>query len=113
MRPMARRIDDRSPASGRRASAASVADLISVLPAWWRVAAVASMMKYITRTLNAIPTFTSSAAYWSSRSVAPLRRHSCVRPMLISSSTSWVACQKNRYGEIVVPRIATSARRKV
>jgi hypothetical protein len=27
--------------------------------------------------------------------------------MLICSSTSWLACQKKRYGEIVVPRRAT------
>ncbi len=27
--------------------------------------------------------------------------------MLICSSTSWLACQKKRYGEMVVPRSAT------
>ena len=30
------------------------------------------------------------------------------RPIAFSSSTSCEACQKKRYGEIVVPRIATS-----
>ena len=40
--------------------------------------------------------------------VAPSRRTSRRRPIAFSSSTSCEACQKKRYGEIVVPRIATS-----
>ena len=57
--PAAKSTPAKSPASGRKASAASAALLMSVLPARKSVSAVARMMKYITRFEKAIPTFTS------------------------------------------------------
>ena len=96
IRPNASRTPAASPASGRSAWAASAADLISVWPVWWSVAAVLSMMQYMTTTLKNMPVMTSTAAYFNSLSVAPRRCHSLVRPMCTSSSTSWLDCQKNR-----------------
>ena len=72
---------------------------------------MARLMKYMTRLENSIPTPTSHLAYRSSPSVAPRRSHSRRRPGAFSSSTSWLACQKNRYGEMVVPRMATRVTR--
>src|ERR1039457_5957158 len=65
-------------------------------------------MKYITRFEKNDPTPTSICLAWSSIGVAPLRDSAVVKPAAFSSSTSSLACQKNRYGLIVVPRIATS-----
>src|SRR5450759_2055951 len=70
-------------------------------------------MKYITTFENNIPSPTSQFAYFSSPLVAPFLCAKVVRPIEISSSTSWLACQKNRYGVIVVPKTATSMDRKV
>src|ERR1035437_8238139 len=61
------------------------------------------MMKYATISEKTIPAIVSQRAYLSSNRVAPWRYRSVRRPMLICSSTSWLACQKKRYGEIVVP----------
>src|SRR5262245_46982822 len=69
------------------------------------------MMKYMTTLEKNMPAFTSQAAYRSSSSVAPRRCQSRRRPRETSSSTSWLACQTNRYGEMVVPRRATSRAR--
>jgi|PersoiStandDraft_1058852.scaffolds.fasta_scaffold10787_4 hypothetical protein len=55
-----------------------------------------------------VPNPTSSFRSAISREVAPWRETSIRRPIAFSSSTSCEACQKKRYGEIVVPRIATS-----
>ena len=75
----------------------------------WRcsVNAVVTMMKNITMFEKNVPATTSSLRVMSSRSVAPRRAIVVVRPMNFSSSTSCDACQKKRYGLIVVPRMAT------
>src|SRR5438034_6083189 len=65
------------------------------------------MMKYMIRLDANIPAMTSLRAALSSSAVAP-RRCARLRPLARSSSTSCAACQKNRYGEMVVPRMATS-----
>jgi hypothetical protein len=71
------------------------------------VEAVARMMKYMTRFEKNMPVLTSRRASASSWEVAPRRWARVFFPRLFSSSTSWVACQKNRYGEMVVPRMPT------
>ena len=88
--------------SGRSASAACLVVSMSWRPARNSVEAVARMMKNCTTLENVMPAMTSSRASASSASVAPRRR-----PIAFSASTSCDACQKNKYGEIVVPRIAT------
>jgi hypothetical protein len=98
------------PASGRRATAASAAERMSVRPAWCSVAAVVRMMKYITRFEKNMPVVTSQPAQVSSASPAPGRRRPPLPAFL--SSASWLACQKKRYGEIVVPSRATRVARK-
>src|SRR5260370_38124415 len=70
-------------------------------------------MKYITTFENNMPTATSQFAYFNSVLVAPLRCCKVRRPIEISSSTSWLACQKKRYGVIVVPSTATTIERKL
>jgi hypothetical protein len=65
-------------------------------------------MKYITRFEKNVPMPTSNLRVRIAVWVAPLRAFSVLRPDAFSSSTSCVACQKNRYGLIVVPRMATS-----
>ena len=55
-----------------------------------------------------MPTVTSIVAIRSSNLDAPRRCLRLFRPAARSSSTSWLVCQKKRYGEMVVPRIATS-----
>ena len=94
--PTAKRMPARSPASGRSASAASAALLMSVLPALKSVSALARMMKYITRFENAMPTFTSIAEYRISAGLAPIRDARVFRPISTSSSTSSLDCQKKR-----------------
>ena len=54
-----------------------------------------------------MPASVSHRAKRSSFFDAPCRCQSLRRPMLTCSSTSWPACQKKRYGEMVVPRSAT------
>lgn len=66
------------------------------------------MMKYITAFDSNIPVMTSVVATFSSLLVAPRRCDKVILPCSLSSSTSWAACQKNRYGEMVVPNIPTS-----
>ncbi len=100
-----------SPANGRSASAASFAVVIVVVPWAWSVAAVVRMMKYMTRFEKNMPTSTSARATRISSSVAPARSSGVSRPCARSSSTSCAACQKKRYGEIVVPRRPTSVAR--
>src|SRR2546428_4488696 len=60
------------------------------------------MMKSMTRFERNIPVATSSRASASSCAVAPRRWATVRRPRAFSSSTSCDACQKKRYGEIVV-----------
>ena len=79
-----------------------------VKPCRLSVTAVARMMKYITIFEKNAPTPTSTFRKSSSSTVAPLRRARVLCPSAFSSSTSSLVCQKNRYGLIVVPRIATS-----
>jgi hypothetical protein len=66
------------------------------------------MMKNITMLEKKAPTPTSIFRLSISSRVAPCRLRSIRRPMAFSSSTSCEDCQKKRYGEIVVPRMATS-----
>ena len=54
-----------------------------------------------------MPAIVSQRAYLSSNREAPWRCRRWRLPMLICSSTSSLACQKKRYGEMVVPRSAT------
>src|ERR1035438_6587950 len=77
-----------------------------VMPWALRTAAVVRMIEYITTCEKAIPTTTSLRAARSSLRVIPLRSSSVAPPAAFISSTSLDACQKNRYGEIVVPRMA-------
>ncbi len=71
------------------------------------------MMKNITRLEKAIPVRTSTRAARSSESRSPRRpRSGLVAPLAVSSSTSEDACQKKRYGEMVVPKTATRAMTK-
>src|ERR1700724_3504195 len=70
--------------------------------------AVVRIMKNITILEKKAPTPTSKFLSSSSLSLAPLRLASVLCPAAFSSSTSSLACQKNKYGLIVVPRIATS-----
>ena len=78
------------------------------MPWTFSVAAVVRMMKNITRLEKNIPVNTSSLAALNSRSVEPRRCARVILPCFRSSSTSSAACQKNKYGEIVVPRTPTS-----
>ena len=64
-------------------------------------------MKYMMKFEKNIPMTTSMNERRSSASVAPCRWRSVRRPIARSSSTSTDACQKNRYGEMVVPRTPT------
>ena len=79
-----------------------------MMPCRLRVMAVVRMMKNMTIFEKNAPTPTSRFLNPSSSVVAPLRLVSELWPADFSSSTSSLACQKKRYGLIVVPRIATS-----
>src|ERR1041384_1555317 len=68
------------------------------------------MMKYIARFEKDIPVTISIVELFTSSSVAPCRSAN-ERPIARSCSTSCEACQKNKYGEIVVPIIATNTAR--
>src|SRR5689334_3271462 len=65
------------------------------------------MMKYMTKFEKNIPVSTSLREWSSSFFVAPFLSSMLNRPRSFSSSTSWAACQKNRYGEMVVPNKPT------
>jgi hypothetical protein len=69
---------------------------MSVFPALWSVDAVDRMMKYMMRFEKNIPIFTSRRVCLSSSSVAPRRCDRRVRPIAISSSTSWFDCHVYR-----------------
>ena len=75
------------------------------------MAAVVRMMKYITKLEKNMPVSTSVRARRNSSSVAPWRFATVFLPSARSSSTSCAACQKKRYGEMLVPRIPTSTDR--
>src|SRR5271166_420707 len=106
--PTVNRVAANLPASGRRASAAWRVVSMCVMPWRLRVIAVVRMMKNMTTFEKNAPTPTSKFLSSSSLSVAPFRLASVLCPAAFSSSTSSLACQKNKYGLIVVPRIATS-----
>jgi hypothetical protein len=78
-----------------------------VCPCACSVAAVVRMMKYMMKFEKNIPATTSVRALLNSSVVAPLRCLTVRRPIARSSSTSSAACQKKRYGEMVVPRMPT------
>src|SRR3989344_3619321 len=64
-------------------------------------------MKNITRLERNMPDQTSIRIFFISLGEVFSRREiSVVSPCKICSSTSWEDCQKNKYGEIVVPRAA-------
>ncbi|MDD3932665.1 MAG: hypothetical protein PHP55_02295 [Methanoculleus sp.] len=85
-----------------------------VIPLACRVAAVVTMMKNMIIWEKNIPMTVSRFILTIPRLVTQglLAPMSGIRPSATSSSTSSDACQKNRYGEIVVPRIATMLSRK-
>ena len=65
-------------------------------------------MKNIAALEKNVPTPMSIVRVVISYGLAPTRSATRRRPSAFSSSTSCDACQKKRYGEMVVPRIATS-----
>jgi hypothetical protein len=69
------------------------------------------MMKYITTLDTTIPAATSVRALRSSRSSERRGRSPNSWFNASSASTSCAACQKKRYGLIVVPKIATKVKR--
>src|SRR3989338_1112544 len=72
-----------------------------------KVAAHAAMIKNITRLDINIPDQMSTLIFLTSCvDVLALRNFTVVLPRSISSSTSWEVCQKNKYGDIVVPSTA-------
>ena len=101
--PAANSAEANRPAIGSRARAASAAVWTSRLPCAPSVAPELTMIANITSTPADMPDTTSTR-------IARICRASTrpIRPAL-RSSTSSAACQTNRYGEIVVPKIATSA----
>src|SRR5690242_14053084 len=94
------------PANGRSASAACEAVVILVIPFANRIAPHAAMMKNMTRLDKIIPDQTSTRIVLSASGVVPRRDAIDVLPCCTASSTSCDVCQKNKYGEIVVPKIA-------
>ena len=107
MMPTEKRMKANGPAIGCNACAASAAVLMLVFPESWSTAALVRMIEYITSCENPIPTRMSRRASFISWWLTPRREPSVTRPRARISSTSELACQKNRYGEMVVPRIAT------
>ena len=95
--PMMPRLNSRkvsSPASGRSASAAWAEVWMSRTPAACSVAAVLRMMKNAIRLEKVMPTIVSTL-------MRRRCRRTCVAlcgepPRWSASSTSWLACQKNR-----------------
>src|SRR6202049_1557222 len=108
MKPAAKRTNAKETARGSGAVAAWSAVAIPVVPWALKVAALTMMIAYITTCEKAIPTKTSIRAPRIADRVTPLRKRSVRRPAAFISSTSDDACQKKRYGEMVVPRMATS-----
>src|SRR6478672_4259574 len=101
------------PAIGFKASAAWLEVWISVVPVAWRVAAVVNIIARATRLENAIPVYVSTLI----RSIAsgPCSgdfASGFLAFTFLISSTSCEACQKKRYGLIVVPKIATTTVQK-
>ena len=92
------------PANGSRAFAAWSAVCTFVIPLTWRVAAAATMIANAITHADTMPPTTSTriATMCSSSSCASSGRSA-------SSSTSSLVCQKNRYGDTVVPNTASSA----
>ena len=109
MMPIANSAKAKLPAIGRSASAAWSAEAIWVTPCLCSVEAVAMTMNSATRLVTAMPEAMSSR----SRLSAPLAWRACMPSgfscVRCCSSTSCPACQKNKYGLIVVPNSATSA----
>ncbi len=107
--PIAKRRDANSPANGLRARAAWSAVSMWLIPAAPTVPATVKMMKNMTRFEKNIPNKVSVFRSFRSWSVnfgipAPMLRISFFST---SSSTSSLACQKKRYGLMVVPSMAT------
>src|SRR5476649_2960556 len=78
------------------------------MPCACSVAPVVRIMKYIRKLEKNMPVTTSLRARRNSARVAPWRLATVVFPSARSSSTSCAACQKNRKGEMLVPRMPTS-----
>jgi hypothetical protein len=114
MKPRAKMVDAQDPAKGRRADAACAADAMSGCPCAPSVTAVAAIMANITALERAMPVKTSKRLVrtFSEASRGGRRRRGTARlpPSGSSriSSTRCRLCQKNRYGEMVVPRTATN-----
>ena len=109
MMPQAKKKVAYWPAKGSRAFAASSAVWISVMPWTWSVAAAVTMMKKVMTFEKVMPKMVSRRM----RLISPMETWGIptpiarILPSSISSSTSSSACQKNRYGEMVVPSSAT------
>ncbi len=98
------------PAKGSSAFAASVDVLTFRMPWTCSVAAVVTMMNDAIRLESAIPTYVSSLMRDNCLGASRGEIFSgCSASFAVTSSTSSAACQKKRYGLIVVPRTAMRA----
>ena len=113
MKPMEKTADASGPAIGSSAFAASAAVLMVAGPLRPIVEEVATMMANIAAVLTSMPMNTSIRAR---KSLVPALRGlrsgkgldaSLVPDSARISSMRWALCQKNMYGEMVVPRTAT------
>ena len=107
--PSANSTEANSPASGLSAAAACAEVRISCTPSACSVAAVVAMIASATRLETAMPIRVS--ARMRSIAEAPWRgalRSACRSGCARMSSHSCAACQKNKYGLIVVPSTATT-----
>ena len=108
MIPKAKTANANSPATGRSASAAWAAVAMVVTPRWLRVTAVATTMHSATAFENSIPTNVSSLIRDRCRLAVIKEPEKDASGRRRLSSASCEACQKNRYGLIVVPSTATT-----
>src|ERR1039458_2303295 len=106
MMPIANSQNVALPANGLRALAAWAAVVIFVIPCLNRTLAQAAMIKNMTMLDKNMPDQTSIRIFFISFGSEPIREARVVLPALISSSISWEVCQKNKYGVMVVPKMA-------
>src|SRR5580700_3546174 len=77
-----------------------------VMPCLNSTLAQAAIMKNITMLERNMPDQTSMRIFFISAGSEPIRALMVVSPAAISSSISCDVCQKNRYGVMVVPKMA-------
>ena len=107
MIPTEKRMKANGPATGFSASAACDAVAMFVLPDGVEHGGAGEDDRVHHELGERHPDEHVERASFSSRRLTPRRDTSVARPLARIASTSALACQKNRYGEIVVPRIAT------